>query len=49
MEIDRAVAVAGADLEADPFVGGDAAAAGAALASWWANRHAEVSAQVAAH
>jgi hypothetical protein len=48
-EIDRAVEVAGAALEADPYVGGDAAAAGASLKSWWADRHAEVSAQVAAH
>jgi hypothetical protein len=48
-EIDRAVTVAGPSLEADPLVGGDAAAAGEALKSWWAARHAEVSAQVAAH
>jgi hypothetical protein len=48
-EIDRAVTVAGAALEADPFVGGDAAAAGDALKSWWATRHDEVSARVAAH
>lgn len=48
-EIDRAVDVAGAALEADPYVGGDATAAGAALKGWWADRHAEVSEQVAAH
>ena len=49
MEIDRAVSVAGAALEADPFVGGDATAAGDGLKRWWATRHADVSAQVAAH
>jgi hypothetical protein len=48
-EIARAVEVAGPGLEADPFVGGDAAAAGAALSAWWASRHAAVSGQVAAH
>ncbi len=48
-EIDRGVAVAGPTLEADPLVGGDAAAAGEALEAWWTARHAEVSAQVAAH
>jgi hypothetical protein len=48
-EIDRGVTVAGPALEADPFVGGSAAAAGDDLKAWWATRHADVSAQVAAH
>lgn len=48
-EIDRAVLVAGPYLESDPFVGGSAADAGTALKTWWAARHADVTAQVAAH
>ncbi|HEU0034735.1 MAG TPA: CotH kinase family protein [Kofleriaceae bacterium] len=48
-EIDRGVSVAGAALEADPFVGGSATDAGNSLKAFWATRHADVSAQVAAH
>jgi hypothetical protein len=48
-EIDRAVSVAGAALEADPSLGGSAAAAGEALKSWWAARHAAVTSELAAH
>jgi hypothetical protein len=48
-EIDRAVKVAGPVLEADPLVGGSAAAAGSSLKAWWTTRHAAVQAQVDAH
>jgi hypothetical protein len=48
-EIDRIAALAGPSLEADPFVGGSASAAAAALKSYWASRHPQVAAQVAAH
>ncbi|MBZ0232371.1 MAG: CotH kinase family protein [Deltaproteobacteria bacterium] len=49
MELDRAVRVAGPALELDPFVGGSAGAARDAILDWWTARHADVSAQVAAH
>lgn len=48
-EIERSVSAAGAALDADPNVTGDAAAAGSGLASWWRTRHAEVTASVEAH
>jgi hypothetical protein len=48
-ELDRAVAVAGVALDADPFHDGDAASGAAALAAWWTTRHGAVSASVAAH
>lgn len=48
-ELDRAVDVAGAALDADPLADGDAASAAAGLRAWWTARHADVAAQVAAH
>ncbi|HUH02396.1 MAG TPA: CotH kinase family protein [Kofleriaceae bacterium] len=48
-ETDRAVAVAGGALDADPNITGGAADAGSALATWWRARHAEVTASVEAH
>jgi hypothetical protein len=48
-EIDRAVAVAGDAMADDPVVGGGAASAGASLETWWTDRHAQVSQQVADH
>jgi hypothetical protein len=44
-ELDRAASVAGAALDADLYVEGDAADAIAQLAAYWANRHAAVLAQ----
>jgi hypothetical protein len=48
-EIDRAVAVAGAALDADPHAEGSASAAAGALESWWTAQHAAVLAQIAAN
>lgn len=49
-ELDRAEAVAGAALDEDPtFVGDPAAAMVADLKAWWSARHAQVTAEVAAH
>jgi hypothetical protein len=48
-ELDRAVAVAGGALEADPLLGGGAADAADDLEAWWASRHAQVAAELAAH
>lgn len=48
-ELDRALAVAGAALDADPNAGGGAAGAVTTLRDWWSTRHAAVTAQVDAH
>jgi spore coat protein H len=49
-ELDRAGDVAGAALDADPtFVGDASAAVVDELKSWWTARHAQVSAELAAH
>ena len=44
-ELDRAEAVAGAALDADPYIDGTAAEAGAALRVYWTSRHAAVLAE----
>lgn len=48
-ELDLAIAVAGAALDADTLVSGSAASGASDLKSWWTSQHAAVSAQVAAH
>ncbi len=48
-EIARAAAVAGEALDGDPYVQGSAADAAASLSDYWTQRHADVTAQVAAH
>ena len=48
-EIERAKTVAGDAFASDPYISGTAADAAESLAAYWTTRHAEVSAQVAAH
>jgi hypothetical protein len=49
-ELDRAQAIAGAALDADPsFVGDSIASSVSTMKSWWAARHAQISAELAAH
>jgi hypothetical protein len=48
-ELDRAQAVAGSALDADPYTGGGAAGAVDTLSTWWSGRHADVLAQAATH
>jgi hypothetical protein len=48
-EIERARTVAGDAFASDPYVSGSAADAAESLATYWTTRHADVSAQVAAH
>jgi spore coat protein CotH len=49
-EIEKAFSVAGADLEADPYLSGDSApATRSRLRDWWSARHAAVTLQVNSH
>lgn len=49
-ELDRVAAVAGNALDADPHIGGEVAAdVVATLKAWWSTRHAQVTAELAAH
>jgi hypothetical protein len=49
-ELDRALAVGGAALDADPFAIGDPAAdAIDSMRGWWSARHAQVSSELASH
>jgi hypothetical protein len=49
-ELTRAESVAAAFLDADPFIGGDGTSAIVAdLRTYWINRHAQLSAELAAH
>lgn len=48
-EVDRAVVVGAATLDADPTLAGSTAAAAGEIRDWWIARHAAVSAEVAAH
>ncbi len=48
-EIDQAVSVAGAALDADPYVDGDAASSAGDLRTWWQARHPQAVSEVDGH
>jgi cysteine-rich repeat protein len=48
-ELDRALATGGPALDADPTLAGDSAAEVAGLKSYWTTRHAQLTAELAAH